>query len=317
MNEELRIRSSSEAIRRRMPLIYNRKLRFVIISGVVCICAGLVALGVIVKRPGGLLGISVAAQFSNVSVAETASSATVLLTNESAAFRDARPKGMLPEATAVIALAPPSNVINVLTGGNAAVAPRTLSGNVAKDSATVSALRNLSDVPTTGIHITTIGSSSAKVTSSTLSTDSPETHDSTSSSESSITTAKGSERTMHSALTWSTTKNLPLSTESRSNATARTAHLAAADLGKDLLGKPLKVSVKLSTLEATQNSNTSTGSLTSTALAKTKKQTKVTTKAFSPPRYRVVRRKTETTASGVEDYVQEDYENDETEKSVH
>lgn len=55
MIEELHIRSSAEAIRNRMPLIYNRKLRFVLGAGVICIGAGFAALALVAKRPAATL----------------------------------------------------------------------------------------------------------------------------------------------------------------------------------------------------------------------------------------------------------------------
>ncbi|KAL3204496.1 hypothetical protein MRX96_011505 [Rhipicephalus microplus] len=51
MNEELRIRSSAESIRRHMSAVHSRKVRVVLVSGVLCIFVGLGALGVVVKKP--------------------------------------------------------------------------------------------------------------------------------------------------------------------------------------------------------------------------------------------------------------------------
>ncbi|KAH6927773.1 hypothetical protein HPB50_008607 [Hyalomma asiaticum] len=51
MNEELRIRSSAESIRRRMSAIHSRKVRVVLASGVLCIFVGLGALAAVVKKP--------------------------------------------------------------------------------------------------------------------------------------------------------------------------------------------------------------------------------------------------------------------------
>ncbi|KAH7947046.1 hypothetical protein HPB52_007477 [Rhipicephalus sanguineus] len=51
MNEELRIRSSAESIRRRMSAVYSRKVRVVLVSSVLCIVVGLGALAVVVKKP--------------------------------------------------------------------------------------------------------------------------------------------------------------------------------------------------------------------------------------------------------------------------
>lgn len=56
MNEELRIRSSVESIRRHMSAIHSRKVRVVLISGVLCMCVGLGALAVIVKKPDVIQG---------------------------------------------------------------------------------------------------------------------------------------------------------------------------------------------------------------------------------------------------------------------